>query len=202
MHGLQYRQLDMFLNFFKTSTLCVLSGLMLSCQSDREVAASNPDISDIPDQEGWNSTIVSTHKGKLSSKIKYVHMKIFSKKKLVKFVDGVEFEFFDENEDQTSRIQADEAVLNENTKNIDLTGHVVVTTSDGIQLNTSSLRLTQNQSKIRSEDFVRFVTADNDTIFGHGFTSEKSLKNWTIKNPTGVTQKKLQLDFKDDKDTN
>ena len=189
----------MYLNFFKTLTLCVLLGLLLSCQSDREVAASNPDIADIPDQEGWNSTLVSTNKGKLSSKINYVHMKRFSKKKLVKFVDGVECEFFDENEDQTSRIQADEAVLNEHTTNIDLTGHVVVTSKDGIQLNTSSLRLTQNQSKITSEDFVRFVTADNDTIFGHGFKSEKSLKNWTIKKPTGVTQKKLQLDFKDEK---
>ena len=192
----------MYLNFFKTLTLCALLGLMLSCRSDREVAASSPDISDIPDQEGWNSTIVSTSKGKLSSKIKYVHMKRFSKKKLVKFVDGVEFEFFDENEDQTLRIQADEAFLNENTTNIDLTGQVVVRSKDGIQLNTSSLRLTQNQSKITSEDFVRFITADNDTIFGHGFESERSLKNWTIKKPTGVTQKKLQLDFKNEKNTN
>jgi len=192
----------MYLNFFKTLTHCVLLGLLLSCQSDREVAASNPDISDIPDQEGWNSTLVSTNKGKLSSKINYVHMKKFSKKRLVKFVDGVEFEFFDENEDQTSRIQADEAVLNEHTTNIDLTGHVVVTSSDGIQLNTSSLRLSQNQSKISSEDFVRFVTADNDTIYGQGFNSGNSLKNWTIKKPSGVTQKKLQLDFKDEKNTN
>jgi len=92
--------------------------------------------------------------------------------------------------------------LNENTTNIDLTGQVVVRSKDGIQLNTSSLHLTQNQSKITSEDFVRFITADNDTIFGHGFESERSLKNWTIKKPTGVTQKKLQLDFKDEKNTN
>ena len=192
----------MYCIFFKTFTLYTLLVLVLSCQSDREVAAINQDLSDIPDQEGWNSTLVSTNKGKLSSKINYVHMKRFSKKRLVKFVDGVEFEFFDENEDQTSRIQADEAVLNEHTTNIDLTGHVVVTSSDGIQLNTSSLRLSQNQSKISSEDFVRFVTADNDTIYGQGFNSGNSLKNWTIKKPSGVTQKKLQLDFKDEKNTN
>ena len=188
--------------YFKTLTLCALLVLMLSCQSDREVAATNQDLSDIPDQEGWNSTLVSTSKGKLSYKIKYVHMKRYSKKKLVKFVEGVEFEFFNEDGDYTSQIQADEAVLNENTTNIELTGQVVVKSKDGIQLNTSSLRLTQNQSKITSEDFVRFITADNDTIFGHGFESEKSLKNWTIKKPTGVTQKKLQLDFKDEKNAN
>ncbi len=192
----------MYFNFFKTLTLCALLVLMLSCQSDREVAATNRDLSDIPDQEGWNSTIVSTSKGKLSSKIKYVHMKRYSKRKLVKFVGGVEFEFFNEDGDYTSQIQADEAVLNENTTNIDLTGHVVARSKDGIQLNTSSLRLIQNQSKIISEDFVRFITADNDTIFGQGFQSGRSLKNWTIKKPTGVTQKKLQLDFRDEKNTN
>ncbi len=195
-------QFYMYFKFFKTFTLGAFLILMLSCQSDTEITATNQALTDIPDQEGWNSTLVSTNKGKVSSKIKYVHMKRFSKKKLVKFVDGVEFEFFDENEDQTSRIQADEAFLNENTTNIDLTGQVVVRTKDGIQLNTSSLRLTQNQSKITSEDFVRFITADNDTIFGQGFESEKSLKNCIIKKPTGVTQKKLQLDFRDETNTN
>ncbi len=70
----------MYFNFFKTLTLCALLLLMLSCQSDREVAATNQDLSDIPDQEGWNSTLVSTSKGKLSYKIKYVHMKRYSKK--------------------------------------------------------------------------------------------------------------------------
>ncbi len=188
--------------FFKTLTLCALLFLMLSCHSDREVTAIKQDLSEIPDQEGWNSTLVSTSKGKISSKIKYTHMKKFSKKKLVKFVEGVEFEFFNEAGDYTSQIQADEALLNENTSNIDVTGQVVAKSRDGIQLNTSALRLSQNENKITSEDVVRFITAENDTIFGIGFESEKSLKNWTIKKPTGVTQKKLQLDFKDEKKTN
>lgn len=188
--------------FFSFLILAFFFFAAVSCQSEQEVTANSVDLADIPDQEGWNSTRITTSKGKISTQIKYVHMKRYSKRKLVEFIDGVEFELFDEEGQQVSQIHATAAKLNELNNDVKLSGSIVVESNDGLKLFTESLHWNQNRGKFTADDFVTIVTAENDTIFGKGFESEKSLKNWTIKEPSGITQKKLLLDIDEDEKRN
>lgn len=181
--------------------LFVVACLTWSCQTKQEMASNSVDLNEVPDQEGWNSTLISTSKGLVASKINYSYMQKFSKKGIIKFLDGVEFELFDDQGKQVSNIHADAGIMSENTNNLDLTGNVIVRSHDNGQLFTKALKWNQNTDKITSNEMVMVVTAENDTIFGKGFESERSLKNWTIKAPSGITQKRLNLDIEEGNET-
>jgi LPS export ABC transporter protein LptC len=175
----------------------LIAALILACQGKQELASNPPDLSEIPDQESWNATLVSTSQGKTTSKIHYGYMQRFSKKKLVKMTQGVEIELCDARGVRASQARADEAVLNEANNNVDLTGNVVVTSNNGFNLNTDKLTWNDRQGKFFSDEFVRVITAERDTLYGIGFESAVGLENWSIKKPYGVTQRKLNLKFDD-----
>lgn len=116
---------------------------------------------------------------------------------MTKFTGGVEVNFYDSSGVHVSKVLADNAILRENTDTIELEGHVRVFSDDGVQLFTSKLHCNQKRNKVFSDQRVMVVTAERDTINGEGFESEKSLKNWVIRKPWGVTQKKLNLEIKE-----
>jgi len=174
----------------------VIGCLMLlatACQSDQEVAANFQKSDPGPDQEGWNATLTTTTDGVTSSKIKYSHMESYESKRIITFKNGVEIDFYDTLGVHVSKVFADQAVLHEDNNNIELTGRVRVRAHDGTKLFTEKLLLDEDSGKVMSDAFAIIVTAENDTINGEGFESEKSLKNWLIRKPWGVTQKKLNL---------
>ncbi len=175
----------------------VIAILVLACQGKQELASNPPDLSEIPDQESWNATLVSTRQGRATSKIHYGYMQRFSKKKLVKMTQGVDIELCDGRGVPASNAHSEEAVLNEANSNVELTGQVVVTSSKGFNLNTNRLTWNDRQGKFFSDEFVRVITAERDTLYGIGFESAVGLENWTIKKPYGVTQRKLNLKFDD-----
>lgn len=166
--------------------------LSLNCQSKQELASNPSEVVDLPDQESWNAHLITSTNGKLASKINYGRLQKFSKKKIAKFSEGVEIDLYDDGE-HVSKVTCEEAVLNESTNNLELLGSVVVVSDNGLNVSTSKLFWNEKQEKITSSEMVRVITAEQDTIFGVGFESEKSLDNWTILKPWGVTQKKLNL---------
>ncbi|MFQ6113693.1 MAG: LPS export ABC transporter periplasmic protein LptC [bacterium] len=172
--------------------------LVMACQSQNDVTSNSTDLSELPDQEGWQSTLTSTSKGVVTAIIKYEHMEKYSKKRLIKFDQGVEIDFFDAGGLHTSKVHSEKAVLFENSKRIELTGNVVFLSDSGLTLRTGKLRWEEKTGKIFSEEFVTVTTAENDTIYGTGFESEQTLDNWTVKKPWGVTQKKLNLQVLDE----
>lgn len=172
--------------------------MLIACQSQNDVTSNSADLSALPDQEGWQSTLTSTSKGIVTAIIKYEHMAKYSKKRLVKFDQGVEIDLFDTNGLHTSKVYAEKAVLYENSKRLELSGDVVFLADSGLTLRTGKLRWEETTGKIFSEEFVTVITAENDTIYGTGFKSEQDLKNWIVKKPWGVTQKKLNLPVLDE----
>ncbi len=165
------------------------------CRSTDDVTSNYPDASKTPNQEGWNSTLTTSKNGKISTRIKYTYVEIFSSQKLIKFKKGVVIDFYDSGV-HVSKVFADSAILNESSNDIDLGGHVKVHSDDGIQLFTKKLSWNETRDKVLSDAFVTVVTAEKDTINGEGFKSEKSLQNWVIRKPWGVAQKKLNLYLK------
>ncbi|MFQ5823636.1 MAG: LPS export ABC transporter periplasmic protein LptC [bacterium] len=179
----------------KNCTLLLL--LVIACHSQEEVTSNTTDLTELPDQEGWQSTLTSTSKGNITAIIKYEHMEKYTRKKVVKFDQGVEIDFFDSKGSHTSIVHSEKAVLYENNNNVDLMGNVVVLSDSGLSLRTEKLLWDENTGKILSEEFVTVTTAENDTIYGTGFESDQALNNWIIKTPWGVTQKKLNIQILD-----
>ena len=166
--------------------------LLVCCQSNQDIATNEANISDIPDQVSFHATLTTTHNGELASRIKYGRMERFSSKKIIKFHDGVEINRYDAGV-LKFEIRAEQATLNEVNDNLELVGKVVVKTHDGIEVFAEKLLWDEKQDIVTSDVFVTVITAEQDTINGTGFESGNAFKNWVIKEPSGVTQKKLSL---------
>jgi len=172
-----------------TAGLILLGGF--GCEPDAPPrSAARPGAR--PDHEGWNSTVVSTENGQRQAVVTYGHMARFNQKKLVKFDQGVQVQFFGENGEIRSTLTADTGELLESTNDITAKGHVHVV-SDTLTLWTEKLYYVQALEKIRSDTTVRFVTLKGDTLYGTGFESDSRLRNWQITNLHGIAHRSVDL---------
>lgn len=163
------------------------------CNRQQGPTSNEINSEDIPDQESWNATLTTTNMGVVASRINYVHMQKFSKRRQTRFLDGVEIELFDAQGSPTSKVYANEAAFEDGHRDLTMIGNVRVQSRDGFRLNTEKLTWSDFNNKIASDEFVTVITAEGDTINGVGFESDKFLKNWSIKKPWGSTQGKLDL---------
>jgi LPS export ABC transporter protein LptC len=88
-------------------------------------------------------------------------------------------------------IVADSGSIAEKQRDIRAVGNVVVTSQDGLRLETDILMWDNRRQRIFTEDSVRFTTA-TDTLFGIGFVSNRNLTNWEIGTPTGRSYRLLE----------
>ncbi|MFQ5648325.1 MAG: LPS export ABC transporter periplasmic protein LptC [bacterium] len=172
--------------------ICFFALMVGGCRSDQDFTSNNDDLAEAPDQEGFDAMLTTTSKGQLRWQIRYKRMERYSSQKQSRFFDGVTIDFY-ENGEHSSRVKMREATLNERTNEIEFKGNVRIKSDHGISLFTEKLLWSDSRGKATSDDFVTVVTAESDTIHGTGFESERSFKNWVIKKPYGVTQKKLNL---------
>ncbi len=164
----------------------------VSCHSAEEPAPSAINA-DGPDQEGWNSRVTVTSNGKIAAHVQYSHMEKYSKKRQTQFDGGIAVDFYNAQGEHTSHLTADKGLLFEDTNDVEARENVIAKSDSGITLRTQTLRWQNRAQKIVTDDFVTITTLKGDTLHGKGFESDQNLKNWFIKQPTGVTQKKFEL---------
>ncbi len=166
--------------------------LMMHCSRQAPVKDPSRPVGEIPDQEGWSSTVTSTNKGKIEAIVHYGHMARFNQSRLVKFDGNVQVDFFDEAGRLRSVLTADSGELHEASNDIAARGHVKVV-SDTLTLWTEELRYEQASARIRSDVDVKFVTLDGDTLYGKGFESDSRLRNYRITHLRGIAHKRIDL---------
>ena len=166
-----------------------------SCHKKEDNFVVNMEQTEYPDQEGWNSTVISSKNGIVDAIIKYGHMQRFEKRKVVDFDSGIVVDFYNEKGVHTSNLVSEKGKLDEATKNIDAFGNVVVVSDTGITLKTQRLRWDNSIEKIISNNFVTIVTAEKDTFYGNGFESDQNLENWHITGFSGKASKGLDLNI-------
>lgn len=166
--------------------------LIVACKSDNQQAI-NPAPGEVPDQEGWNSKITATINGRVSAVIQYGHMQRYSELRVAQFDGGVEVDFYNAEGRHTSNVKSLRGALYEASNDVEALENVVVVSDSGLTLRTEKLRWDQQRQEIRTNDFVTITTAERDTLYGHGFESDQSLRNWSILRPTGVSEKKVAL---------
>lgn len=184
------------LHLFKKILYFGLALLWLGCRSQEQQTVT-PQNYDGPDQEGWNSRITVTSNGRQTAIVQYSHMEKFSKRREVKFDDGLVVDFYNPEGKHTSNLVSERGVLYEETNDVEALGHVVVKSDSGATVLTQRLRWDNGRQKIVSNEFVTIVTAQNDTLYGQGFQSDQSLKHWSIGKPSGVSQKRIDLTGKE-----
>ncbi|MFQ5705865.1 MAG: LPS export ABC transporter periplasmic protein LptC [bacterium] len=170
---------------------------IFSCHSQEDVSSNAPELTELPAQEGWNSTLTTTSQGKFQAVIKFEHMEKFTKKKVTQFDQGVEIDFYDDSGAHSSKVYAENATLNDRSKNVELGGRVEVHGDNGIILRTEKLLWNEAKGSMSSDEYVTIITAENDSMYGYGFESGQSLENWTISKPWGASPKKLNTEALD-----
>jgi len=158
--------------------IIILSSLLIfACASDKTpVPASEANI---PDQVMENSTITFTEAGIKSAVIWSKYVEVYEKLDL-KRAREVRADFFDKEGNHTSYLVADSGRIQEKKKKFEALGDVVVTTDEGIRLQTQSLRWDPQVNKIVTDDFVT-ITKDQNVITGYGLEADQQLKHLIIK---------------------
>lgn len=152
---------------------------------------------DIPDQVMENTTITFTEQGVKSAVIFANHLAVYQEQDLKK-ARGVRVDFYDQLGNHTSVLVADSGLIQEKKQHLEAVGNVVVTTEEGIKLETQSLRWDPQKRKIVTDDFVE-ITKKKDVVTGYGLEADEELKHFVIKK--SVKGKVTEISEEDLKDS-
>jgi len=183
-----------FSDAHKILLIMVILALITACekQSEEEVISDFEDEL-IPDQESWNSQIILTSAGIKVALVKAGHIVKFNEKNILIMDEGLEVDFFNDQDIHTSHLTADSGEVNERLNDLTAIGNVVVVSDSGETLHTEVLLWSNKLQKILSEVDV-MITTGTDTLYGVGFESDAALRSWTIKEPKGKTTRLVEED--------
>lgn len=161
--------------------------MLFSCEGNlREVRAFNLE-EDAPQAIAEGINLKFTDSGRLVATLKSPRMLDYSNKTFPyrEFPDGVEVEFFDE-QNQSNRVTADYGIVYEKTNLIDLQGNVKIVTADSTHLDASQLFWDQNLNWIFTDkpNVIRFPNGAMNE--GEGFDSNQNFGNFRSRTNTGV----------------
>jgi LPS export ABC transporter protein LptC len=132
-----------------------------------------------PDQEVGDFSLTESVEGTKKWTLKAEWAAIFNENAKV-HARIVRIDFFREDGTRFSELKADSGILSQDTNDMEARGRVVVTTEDGVTLETESLRWLNAPQQIVSEDFVK-ITQGRDVLTGVGLVSDPSLNEFEIK---------------------
>ncbi len=104
--------------------------------------------------------------------------------------DSVIIDFYDELGNHSSTLTSDFSTVSQPNNIMVAFENVVVVSDSGVTLITEELNWDNEQHIVYTDKFVTFVT-ETDTLFGQGFESDRSLKNYKIHNPTGISHRNV-----------
>ncbi|KPJ59139.1 MAG: hypothetical protein AMJ46_12295 [Latescibacteria bacterium DG_63] len=157
---------------------CMVAIMTLGCETD-STSRLKATGKETPDQEVGDFSLTESVEGAKKWTLRAQWAAIFNESAKV-HARIVRIDFFGEDGTRFSELKADSGVLSQDTNDMEALGRVVVTTEDGITLETESLRWLNATQKIVSEDFVK-ITQGRDVLTGVGLVSDPSLNEFEIK---------------------
>jgi len=170
---------------FKLGLILSLAFLLLNC-SNNNFTRTGTDREGKPDQESWQVKITLTSEGIKRAVINSGHLEKYKDKQKIFLNDGVNADFFDENERHTSKLISRIAEVDEKSNFMVAIGDVSIISDSGITLFTDTISWNNSIEKVYTESAVMITTEKNDTLYGIGFESDVELNHWKIIKPTGV----------------
>ncbi|MBN1543570.1 LPS export ABC transporter periplasmic protein LptC [candidate division KSB1 bacterium] len=179
--------------------LSVVLYSLLSVSSCREektpIADAEPQENlAVPNQEGWNSIVRATRKGRVEAVVRYGHMLRYSDQETIFFDQGIFVYFYNAQGKAASRLTAEAGEMNEGAKWVKAIGNVVVQSDTGITVYTEELLYDQKRELILSQSEVKITTAKGDTLFGQGLESDPQMIHYRILKPRARAHTGLNLE--------
>ena len=163
--------------------LCSL--LLFACEEKIKPSIASTGLNgNVPTQESWKAKITITDSGRVSGILHAGHIAVYEDKKYTNLDSGIVVDFFDENEHHTSVLTAKQGRINDLTHDLEAHGNVVVVSDSGTTLKTEDLYWNNTTQRVYSQDYVE-ITSPKEAIQGHGFESDRSLKQYRILKVTG-----------------
>lgn len=145
---------------------------------------------DYPVQETWEATVTFSDSGKTKAVLHAKHSAQYKREKSQEreLTGGLRVDFYDRSGKFTSFLVADRALIHPNN-DMEAFGNVVVTSTDSTILRTEYMKWSNEDQKIRSDQFVT-ITKPSETLRGYGFESDQSMKNYRIFQVSGEAKVK------------
>jgi LPS export ABC transporter protein LptC len=160
-------------------SLAALAGLaVVGCSGDDGAQQVSTRDRPLPDQVISGFSLTETAMGKKDWHMDAHKAYIFEKRNILE-ADSIKVTFYDQAGEVRSFLKADYGRLNRSSDDMVASGNVVVTSSDGVVLETKTLRWESEARKIVSEDSVRIVR-EQDVLTGWGFRGDPDLGSFRI----------------------
>lgn len=128
-------------------------------------------------EETLSSFVLSNYKGS------YLEWKLTAEDAKISdttVIHQLKLEFFDEDLQPTSKLEADSGYIFHKTNDLKAMGHIVVKSKDSVMLWTDELNWSEEKQKIFTDSEVKY-TKGNQIYRGKGLESDPNLKNIVIK---------------------
>ncbi|MGH7726655.1 MAG: LPS export ABC transporter periplasmic protein LptC [Candidatus Eiseniibacteriota bacterium] len=138
-----------------------------------------PRSQDLPTQEVRDFSLAESNEGRPEWILTSRYAATYQQRGVIVARD-VAIDFFDSEGKKYSHLTAREGEVKQPSNDMEARGNVVVTTEDGVRIETSSLSFLNRERKIVSNEFVR-LERNGDVVTGVGFESDPSLEHFSIK---------------------
>ncbi|UCD17876.1 MAG: LPS export ABC transporter periplasmic protein LptC [Candidatus Zixiibacteriota bacterium] len=174
---------------------CLILLLAVSCEEKKEIKApgvtgseDNAAVELRPDQVLRDARVTLYNGPTKTTDIKADYMKKFEKLDSTP-AWNLDVRFFDSTGKEVSNLVADSGLVREQLNLMEVSGSVVVNTSDGTSLMTQHLLWNALKNRVETDSFVTFVQEGGDTLRGYGFEANQKLTRWKIKRQSsGIMQ--------------
>lgn len=161
--------------------------MLFSCEGNLQEVRAFSLEEDAPQAIAKGINLKFTDSGRLVANLKSPKMLDYTNKSFPyrEFPDGVEVEFFDE-QNRKNTVNADYGIVYEETQLIDLQGNVVIITADSTKLEASQLFWDQDRSWVFTDkpNTIRFP--DGSYTEDLGFDSNQDFTNFRSRTNTGI----------------
>lgn len=165
--------------------LCAVA--LLACEEKiKPSVLPGIDSQTIPQQESWNSKIVLSDSGRVKAVIQAGYVRVYQSPAETHLSEGIVVHFYDTQSKETSVLTAETGKVDDNTKNLEASGNVLVVASDSTQLRTQKLYWDNRQQLIHTLEFVR-INSPKERLQGYGFESDQRLRHYRIFRVSGET---------------
>ena len=144
--------------------------------------------SEMPTQESWNTSVTFSDSGKIKAVLHAGHIAQYRSRQMTYLDGNVRVDFFDFNENHTSVLTSQKALVNDLNHDLEAVENVVVVSDSGTTLRTEQLQWTNATRKIHTKKFVS-ISSPTEDLQGTGMESDQSLKNYKIFNVSGESRK-------------
>lgn len=158
--------------------LLLTSIVILGCQTNSPPEVEKAGVR-LPDSELEEATIIFTIQGVRRMLLKADYIARYEKEDSTTARE-VHADFYDQEGKHSSVLTSRSGIIKEKSKELWVSGEVVVVTDEGVKLETETLRWDPNIDRIVTEDFVK-VTREKDILTGYGLETDQELKNIRIK---------------------